>query len=265
MAQYAIRVKSKSGQQVIQGLNNQSTILDLKNQLSSVTKIPVGHLHVLSGFPPKAFDLTNNNQTLNESGLTSGVTLIVEEKICDTPSPLLTVSKTSTESSQSTPQSQNSKHHITDNVNMDCPGILMKQVVPADNSCLFTSIGFVLSGKIDTTLAPSMRQIIAETVSKDTENYCEAILGKPNKEYCNWILKADSWGGAIELAVLSNYYGIEMAVVDTLNAIINRFGEDQKYAQRVFLLFDGIHYDPLFLEPLQVDTKIIIVLIKFMF
>lgn len=79
------------------------------------------------------------------------------------------------------------------------------------------------------------------------------MLGKPNEEYCEWILKPDSWGGAIELAVLSNYYGIEMAVVDTLNAIINRFGEDQRYAHRVFLLFDGIHYDPLFLEPLEVS------------
>lgn len=43
-----------------------------------------------------------------------------------------------------------------------------------------------------------------------------------------------------------------MDVVDTLNAIINRFGEDQNYSQRVLLIFDGIHYDPLYLEPLEV-------------
>jgi ubiquitin thioesterase OTU1 len=97
-----------------------------------------------------------------------------------------------------------------------------------------------------------MRQIIAESVSSDTDNYSEAVLGKPNPEYCRWILKPDSWGGAIELAVLSNFYGLEIAVVDTLNAIINRFGEDQHYAQRVFLMFDGIHYDPLYLEPFEV-------------
>lgn len=100
--------------------------------------------------------------------------------------------------------------------------------------------------------APFMRQIIAESVSNDPDNYSEAVLGKPNPEYCRWILKPDSWGGAIELAVLSNFYGLEIAVVDTLNAIINRFGEDQHYAQRVFLMFDGIHYDPLYLEPFEV-------------
>lgn len=66
-------------------------------------------------------------------------------------------------------------------------------------------------------------------------------------------MKPDSWGGAIELAVLSKFYGIEIAVVDSVNAIINRFGEDQQYEHRVFLTFDGIHYDPLYLEPLEVS------------
>lgn len=45
---------------------------------------------------------------------------------------------------------------------------------------------------------------------------------------------------------------MEIAVVDTINAIINRFGEDQLYDHRVFLIFDGIHYDPLYLEPFEV-------------
>lgn len=239
MARFALKVKTKTGQQIVEGLTPQSTILDLKNQLSSLTNIPIACLHILNGYPPKILDLSQNELTLENSGLNSGDTLIVEEK-------------SNNEASSSDNNDVPVKHHIIDRQDMDCPGILMKQVVPADNSCLFTSIGFVLSGKIDTTVAPSMREIIAEVVSKESENYSEAILGKPNREYCQWILKPDSWGGAIELAVLSNYYGIEMAVVDTLNAIINRFGEDQHYAHRVFLLFDGIHYDPLYLEPIEV-------------
>lgn len=52
---------------------------------------------------------------------------------------------------------------------------------------------------------------------------------------------------------MSRFYGLEMAVVDTLNAIINRFGEDKNYGQRVFLLFDGVHYDPLYLEESDVS------------
>lgn len=107
---------------------------------------------------------------------------------------------------------------------------------------------------MDQTSGQYMRKIIAEAVATETETYSEAILGKPNKDYCAWILKPDSWGGAIELSILSNFYGIEMAVVDTINAIVNRFGEDQSYPHRVFLIFDGIHYDPLFLEPLTVSS-----------
>lgn len=106
----------------------------------------------------------------------------------------------------------------------------------------------IFTGKVDTNCAGFMREIIANKVSADPDQYCEAVLAKPNKEYCEWILKPSSWGGGIELSILSQFYGIEIAVVDSRNGIINRFGEDQHYNQRVFLIFDGIHYDPLYLE-----------------
>lgn len=99
-----------------------------------------------------------------------------------------------------------------------------------------------------------MREIIANAVASDPVEYSEAFLGRANTEYCKWILKPESWGGAIELSILSKFYGLEIAVIDSINAIINRFGEDLHYAQRVFLIFDGIHYDPLYLEPLDVGA-----------
>lgn len=98
-----------------------------------------------------------------------------------------------------------------------------------------------------------MREIIGQHVSNDLETYNEAILAKPNSEYCEWIQKPESWGGAIEISILSSYYGVEIAVVDITNALINRFGEDKAYGMRVFLLFDGIHYDPLYLESVAVS------------
>ncbi|RZB73462.1 OTU and/or ubiquitin domain containing protein [Asbolus verrucosus] len=228
----ALRIKTKTGQQVIRNLTPEDTIKDLKVHLSNVSNIPQDRLHVLSGFPPKVFDITQDNLSLSKTGLTSGDTLILEEKA---------------PSSQNVAQEHRS--HISEN-DSDYPGILMRKVVPADNSCLFSSIYFALNGKLDEsgTVAPYMRQIIAETVSRDLEMFSEAILGKPNADYCAWIQDDKSWGGAIELAILSNHYGFEIAVVDTINAIINRFGEDQQYTLRIFLIFDGIHYDPLFLE-----------------
>lgn len=128
---------------------------------------------------------------------------------------------------------------------------LMRKDIPGDNSCLFVSLNYVLNGNVDPGCASFMREIIASMVASDPQVYCRAFLGKDNYVYCEWILKPDSWGGAIELSILSKYYGIEIAVVDSINGVLRRFGEDQHYAKRVFLIFDGIHYDPLYYEPLD--------------
>lgn len=108
--------------------------------------------------------------------------------------------------------------------------------------------GFVLNGKLDTECQTFMREIIANEVMNDKDTYNEAMLGKPNNEYSLWIQQPETWGGAIEVSILSRFFGIEIDVVDIGNAIINRFGEDKDYGMRAFLLFDGIHYDPLYLE-----------------
>ncbi|XP_022909210.1 ubiquitin thioesterase Otu1 isoform X2 [Onthophagus taurus] len=241
MTTFALKIKTKVGQEVVRSLTPDSTIADLKTVLAKIGNIPENRLCVLSGFPPKVLDLSGDAKTsLKEKGITSGDTLILEEKIGNI---------TSNTSASSLKNEADEQFALQSN--STCPGLLMKYVVPADNSCLFTSIHFVLNGKVDETgsVAPWMRELIAETVERESDEFTEAILGKPPAEYCKWILDEKSWGGAIELAILSSYYGIEIAVVDTINAIINRFGEDKNYGNRVFLLFDGIHYDPLYLEP----------------
>jgi len=93
-----------------------------------------------------------------------------------------------------------------------------------------------------------MRQLVADVITSQPEEYNDAILGKPINEYCKWILDPNSWGGAIEIAILSNYFGFEIVVVNSTTGNISRFGEDKGYEQRVFLLFDGIHYDPLYMD-----------------
>lgn len=52
---------------------------------------------------------------------------------------------------------------------------------------------------MDTTVHSLMRQIIAMEVGNDLDTYTEAFLGKPNMEYCAWIMQPSSWGGAIEV------------------------------------------------------------------
>lgn len=55
----------------------------------------------------------------------------------------------------------------------------------------------------------------------------------------------DSWGGGIELAILTQEYQVEICVINTESGgRIDYFGEDKHFPSRVFLLYDNLHYDP---------------------
>lgn len=269
---FSVKLKSKNGQFIVKDLTNKTTVADLKQRVAEVTQIKEPQLHILMGFPPRPLDLAHNSQqrTLDNCGISNGETLIVEEKPesevaaagpCLEDDEALARRLQAEEEEQQLREVVAAATGVPSNINeipdVDVPlpgssgnfnGILLKKVVPADNSCLFTSVRFVLNGKVDNEGSEMMRHIIAQEVAANPQEYNDAVLGKSNADYCAWIQKPDSWGGAIEVAILSNYYGIEIDVVDIQNAIINRFGEDKNYGLRVFLLFDGIHYDPLYME-----------------
>jgi len=134
-------------------------------------------------------------------------------------------------------------------------GRLQRRPVPANNSCLFTSVYFCISnGEFSETSARALRTIIAETVAKDPDLYNEGFLAKPNRLYCSWILNDEHWVGAIELSILSKHFKIEIVAIDTQNSRLNRFGEDMNYDKRIVLIYDGIHYDPVVLESLESAT-----------
>lgn len=273
---FSVKLKSKKGQFIVNDLNENTTLAELKTRIAQVTQIRESQLHVLVGYPPRHLDLNEQQQrSLCVAGVNSGETLIVEEKAIamsrstniedDEELARRLQAEEDAEHLRQVTTSSNAERSNSDNATISIPltdavetgpngdfnGILLKKVVPADNSCLFTSIRFVLNGKVDNEGSEMMRHIIAQEVAADPQQYNDAVLGKSNAEYCAWIQKADSWGGAIEVSILSNYYGIEIDVVDIQNAIINRFGEDKNFGLRVFLLFDGIHYDPLYMETAQ--------------
>lgn len=74
--------------------------------------------------------------------------------------------------------------------------------------CLF-------SGKIDVTCGTYMRQIISEAVASDPDNYNEAILGRPNVEYCKWIEKSNTWGGNMNIKnfLIGSTYNFMVSVI----------------------------------------------------
>lgn len=228
-----LRCKSKTGQHYLTGLTLTSSIGRLKDMIFEVTKIPRDCIKVRQGYPPKVIDLGSETSELSSLPFRSGDTLIVEED--------RSLRKRQQEQIDTQIQSQINQSN----------GMLMRKVVPADNSCLFTSVECVMNnGVVDLTVAPQMRELIAGVVMSDPTTYNEAFLGKSNSSYCKWIMNSESWGGAIEISILSLYYNIEIDVVDTQTGRIDRFGEDKNYSRRILVIYDGIHYDPLIMEPL---------------
>ena len=47
----------------------------------------------------------------------------------------------------------------------------------------------------------------------------------PHQAYCDWILAKDSWGGAIELSILSGHFKCEIRCIDIQTCQVHRFGE----------------------------------------
>lgn len=91
--------------------------------------------------------------------------------------------------------------------------------------------------------AQTMREQIRDTILAHPELYSEVFLGRPVYEYCAWILDAKSWGGEIELSILAQHFRVEMVVFDVTSMSRLCYGEDQGFSQRMFLLYDGVHYD----------------------
>ncbi|GAA0149468.1 cysteine protease [Lithospermum erythrorhizon] len=128
-------------------------------------------------------------------------------------------------------------------------GTLVRRVIQSDNSCLFNAVGYVMDH--NKSKAPELRQVIADTVASDPEKYSEAILGKGNQEYCAWILNPEKWGGAIELSILADYYGREIAAYDIQTTRCDLYGQGKNYNERAMLIYDGLHYDALAMTPFE--------------
>ena len=112
-----------------------------------------------------------------------------------------------------------------------------RHVIPADNNCLFAAIGHCAATKDD------LRAAVRAFIRAHADVYTEAVLGRPVAAYLAWISDKAHWGGAIECAILAECLGLEIAVVDIRTARAYIFGEGKSFRNRMYLLYDGVHYD----------------------
>ncbi|KAG0292985.1 ubiquitin-specific protease otu1 [Linnemannia gamsii] len=189
----------------------------------------------VSGASPSAFQAASR-PTTNAFGGLSTVDMSYTPKTAAAPVPEPTASAIAT-----APKGSIESVRIRDQ------GLLVLREVEDNNSCLFNAIAYTLDPSMKSNVR-GLRQIVAKAIDANPDAYPDVVLGRPRKEYCEWIQKENSWGGAIELAIFSDYYKIEIDSIDVSTNRVDRFGEGQ-YSQRALVMYSGIHYDAVALTP----------------
>jgi len=190
-------------------ININSTISELKSKISSIIEskfnFPVDESSIVIkfGFPPKTNTSPDSN-TIRSLNISNNELLRVECK------------KKEKDISQDKINQCSSKQSLIERV-----------IIPADNSCLFNAINYCLNQSMNQP--ETMREIVASTIESNPDVYNSAILDKEPSEYCSWIMEKETWGGGIELAILSEFFQIRIGVADITKVTIEYFGEVFKF------------------------------------
>ncbi|KAM3086426.1 ubiquitin-specific protease otu1 [Clarireedia jacksonii] len=131
---------------------------------------------------------------------------------------------------------------------------LVLRVMPDDNSCLFRAFGTaVLPG--DDLSMHELRSLVASTIQAKPDVYSKVVLEQAPDDYCRWIQTADAWGGAIELGILAEAFGVEVVCVDVQSLTPHSFPPPTPAQHRCILIYSGIHYDLVAQTPLSNDPS----------
>ena len=154
-AKVMLRVRCEAGQGVVRGLVTEDSLEKLiSHSLEALgmdeTK-EMESLKLLSGFPPKPLDISDRDKSISSVGITSGDTIIFQVSQGQS-----VAKSTEAKPAPAAPQPRqdheknNHKRLKTDNLPPQSShnSKLRRKVVPADNSCLFTSINYCMSGAL---------------------------------------------------------------------------------------------------------------------
>ncbi|KAI1080266.1 OTU-domain-containing protein [Whalleya microplaca] len=122
---------------------------------------------------------------------------------------------------------------------------LVLRVMPDDNSCLFTAVGGALRGlppSPDGYTPQQLRRIVVDHIRSNPAKFSAVVLEKSPEAYCARMLQPDTWGGAIELGIISELFNLEICVVDVKTNNVIRYGEGQ-HELRCILVYSNVHYD----------------------
>lgn len=242
-------MRAPDGQHTV-SLDDDAAVSDLLASISNTTNLPLFDLKW--GFPPQPLDpsLYGMRTLLKDTDLKlNGAQIIVLGKATGDPSE--SQQKPSDEQQPLAPLSLKSKQSEALKETPEIPvpsrgGTMVLRVMPDDNSCMFRALGTaVLSSSLDSMT--ELRSLVAQAIQAQPDFYNEAILQRKPDEYCQWISYSDSWGGGIELSILSQEFDIEICSINVQDLRVDRFNEGRP--KRCILVYSGIHYDTVAFVP----------------
>lgn len=195
-------------------------------ELESLCGIESNKMRILTGFPPKPLE-PSEYDLVNSLGLRSNDILTVQEgearvQFCNT-------------GLKYVPPVAARSHFI-------------RRICPADNSCLFHASAYILHNKSRTD-GPLLRQRCVDVVLSRPDMYNQETIGSPNEQYASWLSQKDSWGGAVELQILSTFYQTEIIALDLESSTMQHFGNEEGYNTRGFVVYTGNHFDCIAMNP----------------
>jgi ubiquitin thioesterase OTU1 len=193
--------------------------LKIKEELERKNIIKVVDLEGISlkmGFPHKTIEgSSEDNKSMKEMKISNNEQLRIEIKNTR----LNTENLNQTNTSNYNPSNKTGNSEQIDFSKFS----IQRKIIAADNSCLFNSINYAIN---QISNEPElMRELIATEILSHPDIYNSAILDKDPEKYSEWIMRNDTWGGGIELSILSKLLNIKLAVSDIKNNTIGYFGE----------------------------------------
>jgi len=238
-----LKIRSPIGDQIITNLTKNSTLADLFKILQEKTSIPILQQELRTTYPPPGRLLIGELSTLADLKIQSNDLLILKKLETILPQPAAASSYKP--SSSPIPASLESLLHLRP---------LTVHPIPNDNSCLFNAVGGLIEGfnACGQQLVTELRQTVASVIQQNQDDkYSDAVLGDISKEkYVENILKENTWGGGIELAILADIHDIEIASFDVETCHLYLFGQQddikKQRSRRIYLVYYGVHYDALY-------------------
>ncbi|KAH7018342.1 uncharacterized protein B0I36DRAFT_335798 [Microdochium trichocladiopsis] len=249
-----LRYKAPSGGGTLDISDDAATVGDLLTAIRAAT----GYVDVTVkyGWPPKALTAEQSGESCLSLGLQRESLTVVPAEGASAPVPSASVQTpnpagTSTPSASAPGEAKKGGGGVEDQgVSVKIPengSELVLRVMPDDNSCLFTAVGGALRGlppSSPKTYTPELlRRIVVEHIQSNPSKYTAVVLEAEPSAYCARMLRPDTWGGAIELGIISEVFELEICSVDVKTNNIYRYGEGMGYQQRCILVYSNIHYD----------------------